>query len=322
MHSLIGLHKNGDLVRVPDIMCVRKDMEKIHKEFDKFKKFDKSNMFAFVSSPNILAQHNTSMRDIELWCHPFRKREKHLDNSKASYIMMPESDFMDSFFVKTKEASSKYDFFYMTINDKAGILHKGLNEFIDAVPVLCGELGLRGLVIPYYPPHPRGSHRHSFKCISSKQSDVLKKYKKKLGYTWGMQSDKELASLVDSCKFGFFPNKQDCSPRIIPECLLRNKPIMVNKRIWGGWHYVNDNTGALFNHRSKESIRDAASFIMNNDFDPMNDFMSKYGFWRSSERLAQFLSTRFDQTKDFTHVYFKPYRKVMEKMLNDKSRCP
>ena len=51
---------------------------------------------------------------------------------------------------------------------------------------------------------------------------------------------------MSKCKFLFLPNIRDASPRVLTEALVVDVPVLVNKKIYGGTKYVNENTGELF----------------------------------------------------------------------------
>ena len=55
--------------------------------------------------------------------------------------------------------------------------------------------------------------------------------------------------------------------------------ILVNKKIHGGWHYVNKNTGSLF---KLKNLEESIHFMMSSNFSARDYFMSNYGFKKSS----------------------------------------
>lgn len=288
-------------------------MDKSHHEWKKFKTIKQSDMFAFVSSPKMPQQQNTLFAGVKSWCHPFKSPNKFLKNKSLNYIMMPESDFLDEKLIIESNSKPEYDFFYMTLNAKAGKTYKGLDTFIESLPILCGKLKLTGFVVVYFPSI---STSKSIDVLNKNQKKILNKYSQNLNYIWGLQSQRKLAGIMSMCKFGFFPNEVDCSPRLIPECLLRNRPIIVNSKIWGGWHYVNDNTGRFFDTDNLLSLESGVDFIKSHcRFDTKSWFMSNYGFKKSSSRLVEFLSNSHEQVKDFKHVYFKSYSDVIKDLI-------
>lgn len=313
LHELAGKHKSGGVGIIPDLLCVRKHMDESHVkygEWKKFSRFDHAKMFGFVSAPQLIRQHNNVMKHVNVWCHPFRKQKKIMHRDGCHYQLLPESDFMDAEYVFRSEAKVKYDFFYMTVNAKAGIEHKGLNEFIDCLPVICGKMKLRGLIIVYYPA--QGSNR--LNVLTSERKRTLSHYDKFLTFNWGWLKQPALAAAMASCRFGFFPNQVDCSPRIIPECLVRDRPVLLNKKIWGGWHYVNEHTGSFINFDDSETWQPALEFMMSHRFSPMENFMSNFGFARSAARLAEYLGEHFEHVKEYSHVYFRPYKQIIERL--------
>ena len=52
---------------------------------------------------------------------------------------------------------------------------------------------------------------------------------------------------MQKCRFLFVPNIADASPRVITEAICYNMPVLVNRNILGGWHYVEPGvTGEFF----------------------------------------------------------------------------
>ncbi len=54
-------------------------------------------------------------------------------------------------------------------------------------------------------------------------------------------------SYMSKSKYIFVPNIFDASPRVVSEAFLYNLPVLENKNIIGGWHYINEKTGMQFN---------------------------------------------------------------------------
>ena len=296
IQKIVGRKKDGSIELVKDLLCARKHM--INDNWGKIKKA--KNLFAFVSSPKIYKQKQMRKK-VQAWCHVFRKPESILPPNVPS-ILLPESDFIDSSLLKfSHEKSIVYDYFYFTVNSMAGIYNKGLTTFIKILPSL-NRLKLKGLVIVYFPNS--GKKKNFIVPLSSDQRDVLKISKKYVKYHWGILNENEMDRCISRCRFGLFPNTIDNSPRIITECLSRDTPILVNKKIHGGWHYINKNTGCLF---STDNIEKKVKFMLNNKFKAKKYYESNFGFERSSKRLAEFLNTVFGY--EYTHMYFKGFKK-------------
>jgi len=93
-----------------------------------------------------------------------------------------------------------------------------------------------------------------------------------------------------NCRFGFFPNKLDCSPLLLAEALVRKCPALVNADILGGWKYINNETGALFN---VDNIGEKIDFMFKTNFQPLKFYMSQYGYKKTAIRLAKFGARHF-----------------------------
>lgn len=301
LKKMSGVFGN-DVYRIPDLRFARKHFTnpkelRISKEI--------KNVFAFVSSPRVYKDEFLRSR-VKGWCHAFRNPNDYLP-IKTPKILLPESDFMDeSFLQKCDSSIKKYDFFYFTINCKEGIIHKGLDVFCKSLPVLCGQKKLKGIVIVYFPNVP---HSKKFKNLDKKYSVLIDKYSDYLTFYWGKLNQKQMASIMSECRFGFFPNKIDNSPRIISESLIRNVPILVNENIHGGWHYVNENTGQLFN---LNNIDEKISKMVDLKYNPRDYFVSNYGFKKSSIKLARFIQSIVQLDKEYSHIYFNNYEKILK----------
>lgn len=312
LHKICGLDYDGNIRTVPNLWCVRKHMEDKHSEWKKFSSLNKSDLFSFVSSPSMSFQQKTALDNIMSWCHPFREHTKFLKDSCSRYIMMPESDFLSEKLVVANEHKIAYDFFYLTLNSSSGKKHKGLDVFIRSLPVLCGRMNLKGLVVVYY---PASATIKTLSNLNKEEKNILKRYSSYLKFHWGWQSQKKLSEIMTSCRFGFFPNEMDCSPRLLVECLLRDRPVVVNDRIWGGWHYVNECTGVFFDPNKEKSIASALQILSQYTLKPREYFISNFGFKKSAARLAEFLKPNYPHVKDFSHLYFNSYIEIMRNLI-------
>jgi hypothetical protein len=295
---------NGEIIKkAPDLLAARK-----HVINDKgWRKLQGvSNVFCFVSSPKIYKQDKLR-RMSKGWCHALRN--KNVLPQGIPEILLPESDFLNSDMVYYKKNSIEYDYFYFTINAKAGVDHKGLYEFLDILPVLCKHK-LKGKIIVYFPN--LGKHKRFLVKLKPHHYENLKTYAAYLDFHWGFLNEFQMNNVMTSCRFGLFPNTVDNSPRLISESLIRNVPILVNKKIHGGWHYVNRNTGTLF---TKKNLDKSIDFILSNKFHAKECYETHYGFKRSSKKLADFLKTVFGYD-NITHAYFSDFYKYLE-AIND-----
>ena len=63
----------------------------------------------------------------------------------------------------------------------------------------------------------------------------------------GQAIDKEKKKELQKARFIFVPNVSDASPRVLTEALCYDLRLLVNYNLLGGWKYVNEQTGVLFN---------------------------------------------------------------------------
>ena len=151
LKKMCGVTRTGDICRIPDFRFARKHLTN-PKEKDVIKTV--KTVFSFVSSPLIYKDKNV-LKYSKGWCHALRDPDKVLPKDKPR-VFLPESDFMDPMFVTSfPKQKKKYDFFYYTLNAKAGIENKGLDVFCNCLDILCGKMKLKGLVIVYFPNVPR-----------------------------------------------------------------------------------------------------------------------------------------------------------------------
>jgi len=298
--QIAGRRWDGTVEVIPDLLCARKHtIDK--KGLKQLKKCPR--VFCFVSSPKIYKEE--AVRKISAgWCHGLRD-ESWLP--KAPNILMPESDFMDKDFVYyDSDTRKKYDYFYFTINAKPGIENKGLHEFLTVLPVFT-KMKLRGKIIVYYPN--AGLQKKLVIQMTKDHRRNLRNAQHLLDFHWGFLKSSQMSEVMTASRFGFFPNTVDNSPRILAETLVRDVPVLVNKSIHGGWHYINEQTGHLF---KRNNIREKLERMFDS-FSPRDYWNENYGFEKSSRRLAQFLSQIFG-IDEYSHAYFKDFSAYLERL--------
>lgn len=92
---------------------------------------------------------------------------------------------------------------------------------------------------------------------------------------------------LSQCRFLFLPNIHDASPRILAEALCLDIPILVNRGILGGWHYVNPRTGSFFSDEG--DFMQGVEALLRGRFTPRQYFVRNHGPLRSGRRLRRFL---------------------------------
>jgi len=223
--------------------------------------------------------------------------------------LLSESDFIDPAIVTSYKRLDhpKWDFYYFTIGGSLGIKYKGLDLFAECLSVLCGEFGLKGVVVQY-----GRFNRKNY--LSEKHLDLIEKYKQNLKIVNRFLSNSQIACLMSSCRFGFFPNYLDCSPLLLTESLVRKCPILVNENILGGWKYVNEETGSFFN---VNNVGDKIEFILKNNFSNIKSYyMSKYGYKNSAIRFAKFMSNHFKECRHMKMIAIAGSKKQFKDLVN------
>jgi hypothetical protein len=98
--------------------------------------------------------------------------------------------------------------------------------------------------------------------------------------------DEHMARLSQA-RVAFLPNVLDASPRFLTEALCMDVPVVVNRRILGGWKYVNLGTGRFFT--DENDVVTAVSECLTHRFAPHAVFRADHGPDNASRRLAAFV---------------------------------
>lgn len=104
----------------------------------------------------------------------------------------------------------------------------------------------------------------------------------------------ELMPLLAQSRAAFFPNVLDASPVFLTEALCLDVPVVVNRRILGGWKYVAPDTGRFFT--DENDVTSAVTACLTERFAPRARFSAIHGPDRAAGRLAAFLDTVADHT--------------------------
>jgi len=269
-------------------------------------------------------------KNIKAICHPFREKHTKIFPKDKNLYLLSESDFIDQSWVPVGHGEHEdiYDFVVFTIGTEQGIQCKGYH-ILPLIAKAASELGLKGLIIDYYSSNipapldrhaPRGSlaygMRKSIRHLSRHKIEILK----------GLQSQKSLCKIIKCSKFVIFPNTRDASPRMIPEVLIRGRPVLVNKRIYGGWKYVNEHTGSFFDGPENfeqleqkrqyyyDALKERIIHMIERKFTPeeiTTSYYSEYGFWKASKRLANVIND-IEGHKNYKYVFYTDFMPLLE----------
>lgn len=292
--GLIGMSDKGLIVKIKDTICWRKpaDIVFTKRTMSKYK-----HAIGMVSRYNIYRKPNTPF--CKAWCHCFKDPKKYFPNKPL--LLLSESDFVDPSFIKFSNLALKWDFYYFTVGGELGNKYKGMKLFVDSLPILCGKMGLKGVLIKY------AKAKKKF-VLNSSRKRIWKKYKKNIKVLLGK---KDVSNIISRSRFGFFPNITDCSPLLLSESLVMNTPILVNEDILGGWKYINENTGFSFR---LDTLEEGVNFVLNNKLDAKKSYMENHGYKNSAIKLAEFCKIHIPSFKKFSMVGFVGTESIMKKV--------
>lgn len=214
----------------------------------------------------------------EAWCHCSRAPEEFLP-AVMPRMRLSLSDFVHPLEVIdlacTVPSGASFDFVHVTAAEPWKAEAKGWPLALRCLPRLGDELGLRGLVV--------GADGSMVQPIR--------------GLTWRPFLPRaQFLSLLARARFLFVPNAADASPRVLAEALSLDVPLLMNRGIVGGWHYLNRRTGVPFDSESDVAVG-ALSCLAERTWRCRAWFEAHHGPRRSGTRLARLLS-RLDSRID------------------------
>ena len=260
-----------------------------------------TEVLGMVSHPGLCK--SKTAEHVDAWCHCFRDPDKFI-NPKKPKLLLSESDFIDRRYIEIcSDREAQWDAFYFTMGGDKSARRKGLSLFIKMLPELA-ERNMKVIVINYTnkPLH----------FVSAGERQMWKQYSEHVNYSQNKLGSRATARLMAKCRFGIFPNDSDCSPLLLTECLARNKPVLVNKGILGGWKYVNSETGVFFD---KKCIGRRLDDIRRKDLNPREYFVKNHGFENAAKQLAEFGRENFKGFKDCDMACFQGLETVLKKYL-------
>jgi hypothetical protein len=88
-----------------------------------------------------------------------------------------------------------------------------------------------------------------------------------------------------SSRIAFLPNCLDASPKVLPQALALDVPVLVNRQILGGWKYVAPETGVFFDDET--DVVDAFFTLLDTPVHPHDWLLANgYGQDGAARRLA------------------------------------
>ena len=231
------------------------------------------------------------------WCTVFREEnnKKWMKNGFPR-IQLAESDFANyEQHLPDPNVKKEYDFIYICLKD--GDKKEGdkdcptgwqsqIRRFDIAkklIDVMCKKYKLKGLLVGRIGCEiPPTCHQ------LMEQTDF-------------MDYSKFITSF-NKCKFILTCSEADASPRTVSEAMCFNLPVLMNKKILGGWQYVSEQSGEFFDpdtiDTEFEPVLDKfMTKLNNNEYTPREWFIKNYGKYNSGKRLFNFVKTLFKENE-------------------------
>lgn len=325
--NLLAYNTKSQVARV-DIGVLRKPKDKLWIE----KEFRSKKYVICIVCNYLFAFHKIfdGSEKISHICHPFKDNVLGIFPSNIHKSLLSESDFCDKYSIPSSIDTDSYnfesyyknlpfyDFVYFTINGDQGINCKG-SYIIDILNESSRKSNIIGLVVDYG-PKKKINDNFLFRKFSN------------LNVVHECMNQNKINYVMNKAKFVFFPNILDASPRMITESLVRNKPIVVNKNILGGWKYVNKENGVFFESLSYsdylngayekdfyiENICNAFKHVLNYRYtNILKNYYSEYGFLNSSKKLADIINS-IRNNDEYKYVFYEELEPVFFNCLNHK----
>ncbi len=110
----------------------------------------------------------------------------------------------------------------------------------------------------------------------------------------------EFLSLMSRCRFLLVASGEDPSPRILAEALCLDIPVLVQRDILGGWHYVTSASGAFFD--DENDVVAAAQRCVTPGLTPRRMFMAQHGPVPAGRRLLALLGEVDPSITETSHL--------------------
>ena len=222
-------------------------------------------------------RHQEYLSLVDGWAHCFREPTDYLPHD-VPRIRFSNSDNLNpdrvwGMAAQNGATKKKWDFIYSCMPEAANVVRKNWDLARRCALRFAERLGLRGLLVGVAgladtPSHPLIEVRPQMK--------------------WA-----EFLHCIRRSRVAFFPNTWDPSPRLMAEALCLDVPVLVNREILGGWHYVCDATGRFFTDES--DAVDAVLALRSNHVAPREWYVANHGTRNAGPRLAGFLRQLAEQ---------------------------
>jgi len=236
-----------------------------------------SNPHDVLSDPKHKAWTYDYFKLCKGWCHCFRDPNVYIPDNHPK-ILLSESDFAKyKKHIPDPKVKKEYDFLYVCLkdNDKCEegwqSYNRNWEQAEKCLDIMCNKFKLKGLLIGRINCKIPGSCHQLMETTDFLDYNVfIKKY--------------------NQCRFVFVPNKLDASPRVMTEAICFNLPVLGNYNITGGWKYVTNEVGELFNEREGDFEEVLTRFMKNfNQYKPREFYMREYKEEQKGKELLDFV---------------------------------
>lgn len=324
--SLMAITSKNKLIKIPNkLMRKQRWVEEQDKRLT-------PNSVCIVCNYSYYYKDRGWSKKVKAICHPFREYKQPVRNDIKLHLFS-ESDYCDTLWMEDisllpVNKEYKYDFFCYTIDSGQGVKCKGAHS-LPLITEVAKELNMKGLILDYYPKElPLCNSGVGWDACVQRVRKSLKGLNN-IDIHRGWVSQHKINKLMNQCKFVIFPNTRDASPRTIPETLLRGKSIMVNKNVLGGWKYVNNVNGILYDgsftmkdldankEYYKEELKKSFIKMREREENPKqikSNFLKKYGFKNTAKRMASIIN-EIEGHKKYKYVAYTDFKKYLQDIV-------
>lgn len=222
------------------------------------------------------------------WLTCFRDlKSRNLNNVPT--IDIAESDFKNKEWYTPSPEKKEYDFIYSCTKDDDfcsdgwQAYNRNWKLFKKLMPILFGKYKLKGLLVG------------RINCNIPKEYSEYVTLTDFLPY-W------EFIDKMKKSKFIMIPNYSDASPRVVTEALALDLPVLMNKNIYGGWKYINNQTGEFFS--DENDFESALIKILSYKYNSRDWFFKNYGDYNTGIKLKKFIKGLFPDLNECEYVTF------------------
>ena len=232
-------------------------------------------------------------KKIKNWLCCFKNPGQYgLSPNTHNLVNISESDFYNV--DEEPKQEKKYDVLYVCLKDHGdecprdgwNAINRNFDLAEKCLPILINDFGLRVL------------------AVGRIGCGLEEKYGDKITTTDFLPYH-EFQEKIRECKMLFMPNVYDASPRVVPECITKGLPVLMNKSILCGTKYITPETGELFT--DEHDIKGALEKLLSkkDKMHPEEWWKKHYGRQRMGEKMRDFLHKCFPGVLNNTkEVYF------------------